>query len=158
EAPQRSAVPRAVDEVHFKLNDVHITGAMSLPADQFRPLYASLLGKTVTLADILDVADAIEKEYRAAGYVLVRAYVPPQHVKDGVFTIRIVEGYVAATSVEGGSDETRALVKSYLHPVLSDRPLHLGTIERALLLANDIPGVQATGVLRPSPTNAGASD
>ena len=158
EAPQRSAVPRAVDEVHFKLNDIRITGAVSLRAQQFAPLYASLLGKTVTLADILDVADAIEKEYRAAGFVLVRAYVPPQHVKDGIFNIRIVEGYVANTLVEGGSKETRMLVKAYLRPILHDKPLHIHTIERALLLANDIPGVQATGVLRPSSTVAGASD
>jgi hemolysin activation/secretion protein len=158
EAPQRSAVPRAVDEVHFKLNDIRITGAVSLSKDQFTTLYAGLLGKTVTLADILDVADAIEKEYRAAGFVLVRAYVPPQHVKDGIFSIRIVEGYVTNTTIEGGSDATRALVKAYLRPLLQDKPLHLGTIERAMLLANDIPGVQATGVLRPSANVAGASD
>jgi hemolysin activation/secretion protein len=158
EAPQRSAVPRAVDEIHFQLKDIRIVGAVSLSADRFRPLYAGLLGKSVTLADILDVADAIEKEYRAAGFVLVRAYVPPQHVKDGIFTIRIAEGFVAATSVEGGSAETRARVKSYLRPVLADKPLHLGTIERALLIANDIPGVQATGILRPSSTVPGASD
>ena len=49
----------------------------------------SLLGKDVTLTNILDVADAIEQKYRAMGYVLVRAYVPPQRVKDGVFTIKI---------------------------------------------------------------------
>jgi hemolysin activation/secretion protein len=158
EAPQRSAIPRAVDEIHFKLSDIRIVGARSISADRFRPLYERLLGTTVTLSDILDVADAIEKEYRAAGFVLVRAYVPPQHVKDGIFTIRIVEGYVASTSVEGGSEETRALVKSYLRPVLMDRPLHLQTIERALLIANDIPGVAAVGVLRPSPQVPGASD
>jgi hemolysin activation/secretion protein len=158
EAPQRSAVPRAVDEVHFKLSDVRITGAVSLRAAQFRPLYEKLLGQTVTLAQILDVADDIEHEYRDAGFVLVRAYVPPQHVKDGVFTIRIVEGFVADTVVEGGSAETRALVKHYLEPVLRDKPLRLHTIERALLIANDIPGVTATGVLRPSSTVPGASD
>jgi hemolysin activation/secretion protein len=158
EAPQRSAIPRAVDEVHFKLNDIRITGAVSLSADRFRPLYANLIGKTITLSDILDVADAIEKEYRAAGFVLVRAYVPPQHVKDGVFTIRISEGFVADTSIEGGSAATRALVKAYLEPVLRDKPLRLHTIERAMLVANDIPGVQAVGVLRPSANVPGASD
>ena len=46
----------------------------------------------ITLATIFDIADGIEKEYRAAGYLLVRAYVPPQHVNNGVFTIRVVEG------------------------------------------------------------------
>ncbi len=92
ETPQRSAVPRAVDEIHFKLKDIHVVGATKLSAADFRPLYADLIGKDVTLSSVLDVADAIEQMYRAAGYALVRAYVPPQRVADGVFTIDVSEG------------------------------------------------------------------
>ncbi len=158
EAPQRSPVPRAVDEIHFKLNDIHVVGARTFSADSFRPLYASLIGKDVTLSDILNVADAIEAEYRAAGYILVRAYVPPQRVKDGVFTIDIVEGYVASVSVEGTSVPTQDVTKAYLTPVLREKPLVLDTMERSLLLANNLPGVSATGVLKPSATTPGASD
>jgi hemolysin activation/secretion protein len=158
EAPQRSPVPRAVDEIKFKLTDIRIEGTKTIPASAFRPLYENLIGKQISLADIFDVADSIEKRYRADGYLLVRAYVPPQHVKDGVFTIDVVEGFVAGTSVEGADSATQARVKSYLAPLLNERPLRLATIERALLLANDLPGVAATGILRPSPGVAGASD
>jgi hemolysin activation/secretion protein len=158
EAPQRSPVPRAVDELHFHLSDIRITGAVTLAAASFRPLYANLIGKDVVLSDILDVADKIEQRYRAAGYILVRAYVPPQRVKDGVFTINVVEGYVASVSVEGANEDTKALTKVYMDPVLADKPLDLPTIERALLLTNDLPGVTATGVLRPSTATVGASD
>jgi hemolysin activation/secretion protein len=158
QAPERSPVPRAVDAIRFNLRDIRIVGAVSLPPEQFRPLYERLLGRTVTLGDIYDVAGAIEAAYRSAGYLLVRAYVPPQHVKDGVFTIRVVEGYVASTWVKGGGDHERAQVRAYLEPLLHERPLRLATIERALLLANDIPGVSATGVLRPAPQAQGASE
>jgi hemolysin activation/secretion protein len=158
EAPHRSAVPRAVDEIHFKVQGIHVEGAVTLNADRFRPLYQNLIGKEVSLGDIFDVADGIEKEYRAAGYLLVRAYVPPQHVNDGIFTIRIVEGFVEGTSVEGGDARTRDLVKAYLEPLVREKPLHGATIERALLLANNIPGVTATGVLSPSPNVPGAAD
>lgn len=158
EAPQRSPVPRSVDEIHFKLNDIRIEGTVALKAADFRPLYASLLGKDVTLSNILDIADAIEQKYRAMGYVLVRAYVPPQRVKDGIFTIKVSEGYVASASVEGSNPGTRRQTEAYLQPVLADHPLEISTIERALLLTNDIPGVTATGVLRPSATTPGASD
>ena len=158
EAPHRSAVPRAVDEIKFKLVDIHIEGAKTLPASQFRPLYQAMIGKEISLANIFDVADGIEKEYRDAGYVLIRAYVPPQHVSDGIFTIHVVEGYVESTAVEGASPVTQRIVKSYLTPVLNERPLHLTTIERALLMANDVPGVTATGVLRPAANVPGASD
>jgi hemolysin activation/secretion protein len=158
QAPHRSAVPRAVDEVHFKLNDIRIVGATTLPASSFRPLYQDLIGKDVTLSNIYDVADGIERAYRAAGYPLVRAYVPPQRVKDGVFTINVVEGFVSNVSVEGADEKTQEQIKSYLNHVAGEKPLQLTTIERGLLLSNDLPGVAATGVLRPAPDTAGASD
>jgi len=158
EAPHRSSVPRAVDEIKFKLVDIKIEGAVTLGNDHFRSLYQNLIGKQVSLADIFDVADAIEKEYRGAGYLLVRAYVPPQHVKDGIFTINVVEGFVESVQVEGGNSPAQSRVKSYMTPITQERPLRLATVERALLLSNDLPGVQATGVLRPSPSVPGASD
>src|SRR5262249_14415010 len=80
EGPRRSPVPRAVDEIKFQLNGIEINGAMTIPAERFRPLYEDLLGKEVSLSQILDIADAIEAEYRRAGYLLVRAFVPPQRV------------------------------------------------------------------------------
>ena len=156
--PHRSAVPRAVDEVHFKLSDVKIVGSVKIPAEQFRALYAGLIGKEVTLGDILDVADRIEAAYRAKGYLLVRAYVPPQRVRDGVFTINVVEGYLGGVTVQGGDRATRRDINGYLRHAMRSRPPRLATVERALLLTNDIPGVSATGVLKPSPDKPGASD
>ena len=158
EAPHRSAVPRAVDEVHFKLSDIKISGATTITAPTFRPLYQGLIGKDITLADILNVADKIEAEYRARGYLLVRAYVPPQRVRDGIFTINVVEGYLSNVTLQGGDADTRAQIRHYLAPATASRPLTLSSIERGLLLTNDIPGISATGVLRPSPDTPGASD
>lgn len=158
EAPHRSAVPRAVDEIRFKVADIRVEGATTLKGESFRPLYEKLIGKEVSLGDIFDVADGIEKQYRAAGYLLVRAYVPPQHVNDGIFTIRVVEGFVNSTSVEGGNARTQNLIKAYVDPVVHEKPLRSASIERALLLANNIPGVTATGVLSPSPNVPGAAN
>ena len=157
-APHRSPVPRAVDEVHFKLTDIKINGAVTIPASQFRVLYAPLLDKDITLSDILNVADRIEAVYRAEGYLLVRAFVPPQRVKDGIFTINVVEGYLASVTVQGADNTTRALIADYVAPARAERPLELSSMERGLLLANDLPGVVATGVLRPAPDTPGASD
>jgi hemolysin activation/secretion protein len=158
EAPHRSSVPRAVDEIHFKLNDIRIVGAVTLPPETFRPLYQDLIGKDVTLSNIYDVADGIERAYRAAGYPLIRAFVPPQRVKDGIFTIKVVEGFVSTVSVEGADPKTQEVIKAYLDHVAGQKPLRLSAIERGLLLANDLPGVTATGVLRPAPDTPGASD
>jgi hemolysin activation/secretion protein len=101
---------------------------------------------------------AIEAEYRRNGYILVRAFVPPQRVADGIFTINVVEGFIANVAVEGGDEGTRQRIRGYVQPALDAKPLPILTIEQGLLLANDLPGVIASGLLRPSLDTPGASD
>jgi hemolysin activation/secretion protein len=158
QAPERSPVSRAVDEIQFVLRDIRIVGAMTLGPERFRPLYQQLIGQEVTLSAIFGVAEQIEEEYRLAGYILVRAFIPPQRVADGVFTINVVEGFVSGVAVEGGQEGTQERIESYLAPVLDAMPLDLATIERGLLLANDLPGADISGLLRPSPDTPGASE
>jgi hemolysin activation/secretion protein len=158
QAPKRAPVPRAADELTFTLRDIAITGNTVYSAAALRPLYAPLIGREVKLSDIVAVAEAIEAKYRSAGYILTRAYVPPQRVGNGVFALSVVEGFVKALDVEGGNEAAQNLVKTYLRPVLQSRPLDIHVMERALLLANDVPGVVASGLLRPSPDEPGASD
>jgi hemolysin activation/secretion protein len=151
-------VTRAVDEIQFVLQDIRIIGAITLNPERFRPLYQQLIGQEVTLSTVFNVAEQIEEEYRRAGYILVRAFIPPQRVADGVFTINVVEGFVSGVAVEGGQQATRERIESYLEPVLEAMPLDLPTIERGLLLANDLPGADVSGLLRPSPDTPGASE
>lgn len=158
EAPRRSPVPRAVEELSFQVNDVRIVGATVYRPEELRPLFAPLIGQSVHLPDIVAVADKIEAKYRADGYVLTRAFVPPQSVSNGVFQINVVEGYVEAISVDGGDESTRERVRAILAPVTASRPLQIKVIEAALLRANELPGTGASGLLRPSPTQPGASD
>jgi len=92
ETPRRSPVPRAVDELRFPLKDITVVGAKIFTHDELRPLWAPLIGKEVGLSDILNVADAIEGKYRERGYIISRAYVPPQRVGSGIFNLNDVEG------------------------------------------------------------------
>ncbi len=157
-SPQRGPVPRAVDEITFDVTDIKVVGATIFTPEDFQPLTAPLIGKSEKLSDVIGVADQIEAMYRDRGYVLTRAFVPPQTVANGVFQINVVEGYVKAAAVSGGNDTTRAYVNAYVQPITEEKPTTIGTLERGLLLANDIPGVAASGLLRPSPTEPGASD
>jgi len=151
-------VPRAVEELSFEVKDIHIVGSTVYSPEKLRPLYEPLIGHSVHLADIIAVADQIEGKYRADGYVLTRAFVPPQSVSNGVFQINVVEGYIEAVSVEGGDEDARNRVRAIVAPVTASRPLQLKVIESALLRANQLPGTGASGLLRPSPTQPGASD
>ncbi len=157
-APRRGPVPRAVDEIQFEISEVKVVGATVFPQAAFQPLVAPLIGKMAKLSDVIAIADQIEAMYRDKGYVLTRAFVPPQTVSNGVFQVNVVEGYVKAASVTGGDEFTHDKIESYVAPVTTERPANLSALERGLLLANDLPGTRASGVLRPSPSEAGASD
>ena len=158
QAPRRSPVPRAVEELTFDVKDVHFTGATRYGQDVLHPMVEPVLGKTVHLNDLIAIAEALEARYHADGYVLTRVFVPTQSVNDGIFQISVVEGYVSAVAVQGGDESTRSRIETLLAPVTRARPLTLATLESALLTANKLPGITASGLLRPSATEQGASE
>lgn len=157
QAPTQTPIPNA-DRIRFTLRAVLIEGATVYPASQFAPLYQGLVGQQVTLAQLFQIANQITLQYRQDGYILSRAVVPAQQIgADGVARIRVVEGYVANVTVEGeGARNLR--VQNVVSRVMRFRPLRADQLERYLLLANDLPGIRARGVLTPSRTVDGASD
>ena len=157
-APRRGPVPRAVDDIEFDVSDIKIDGSTVFGPDAFKPLVDPLIGHKAKLSDIIAIADKVEALYRERGYVLTRAYVPPQTVGNGIFHVTVIEGFVKATAVEGGDDRTKSLVEAYVAHISGEKPTRIETMERGLLLANDLPGVAASGLLRPSPSEPGASD
>jgi len=84
--------------------------------------------------------------------------VPRQTVKDGVFRIRVVEGFIDRVTVEGDVGPVRERAQAYLDHITAVRPARQQDLERYLLLVTDLPGVSASGVLRPGTGEAGAAE
>ncbi|MFV3131682.1 ShlB/FhaC/HecB family hemolysin secretion/activation protein [Niveispirillum sp. KHB5.9] len=140
------------------LSRVAVEGADTMPAGSFDDLTAAITGKPVTLADLYATADAITARYRDAGWVLARAVVPAQRITDGVATIRVVEGFIAKTVVEGDTGAHAGRIQSYLdHLTATKGALNIQDLERWLLLVNDLPGVSARAVLSPAVGQTGGS-
>src|SRR5262249_3049551 len=103
------------------------------------------IGKSVSQADLIAIADAISGAYREAGYHLSRAIVPPQDIKSGQLRIRVIEGSITEIALKGtGVDQFG--IPQILAPVAAEHPSQLKTLERQLLLVNDRPGVRITDV------------
>ena len=147
--------PSEAAKIQFVLRRVVIDGMTVYTPDQLRPLYAELVGKTVSLLDVYHLADTITVKYRSDGYVLSRAVVPAQRIIDGVVQIRVVEGFVNRTIIEGKDDPA---IRAYAEQITRSRPLKAADMERYLLLINDLPGVRARGVLSPATGVLGGSD
>lgn len=158
-APGGSAAqaPAGADKLSFTLAEMAIEGVTAYPAESLRPLYADLIGKTITVADAFKVADAIERRYRGDGFVTSRVIVPEQAIEGGRFRIVVVEGFIADVVYDGDIGPARAAVEKLMAPLRGVKPINVAAVERQLLLANDLPGLTVRASLEPSPTQTGGS-
>jgi hemolysin activation/secretion protein len=127
----------------FVLHAVSISGASALPSAQLTASYQPYLGKMVSQADLAAIAQAISDCYRAAGFHLSRAIIPPQDVADGRVQIEVIEGSITEVELRGDDAEQFGL-RSMFNAVLAEHPSRLATLERQLLLINNLPGVRIT--------------
>lgn len=155
--PDESGNKILKDGATFVLKNVNIEHLTVFKADELRADYAQYLGKPVDLNTLNQIAAKITAHYRNAGYILSRAVLPPQKITGGTVTIRIVEGYVDKVQFEGLTHKS-SLLEGYADHIRNAKPLDAATLERYLLLMEDLPGVNARAVLRPSATVPGASD
>jgi hemolysin activation/secretion protein len=144
--------------VRFVLRSVAIDGATVYPADSLAREFDPLTGKETSLAELYAVAERITARYRNDGYILTQAVVPAQTVREGAVRIQIVEGFIDAIRFEGESGGGRALLERYAEKIRAARPLRADTLERYLLLMNDLPGLTARATLAASAATPGASD
>lgn len=152
-----SVAPEGAELIRFELNHVEIRGATAFEADALESAIADRYGTTVSLADVYELAATVQRRYREEGYFLSRVVVPPQHIAGGRLHIQVLEGYVEAVDIQGDIGPVQRLIESYLAPVTRERPLKLSTLERSLLLAKDVPGIDVKGVLARSESVVGAS-
>jgi len=157
-SPRQAPIPKDVDSLRFVVKKITVEGATLFHHGDLLPLIEPLIGKEATLRDIMHVAEAIESRYREEGYLLTRAFVPPQRTKDGEFKIQVVEAFIKTILVDGVEGDLKDKIVNTLTPVTEEKPLRSATMERALLLVNDMPGVHAVGLLKPSTDEPGAAD
>ncbi|RYF65436.1 MAG: ShlB/FhaC/HecB family hemolysin secretion/activation protein, partial [Comamonadaceae bacterium] len=101
-APVAQAAPAApqslpatpVPAASFRLNDLRLSGAEALSAEDLRSTTAPYIGRDVTLADIEALAQAITQRYRDRGFFLAQALVPVQTVQNGIVEISVIEGRI----------------------------------------------------------------
>ncbi len=127
----------------FVLRNVSLTGAHAIPPDRLATAWQPFLGKKVSQADLVAIAGGISDAYRAAGFHLSRAIVPPQDIQDGIVRVEVIEGAISDVELKGEGAEQYG-IRAMLAPVLSDAPSRLSTLERQLVLINARPGVRIT--------------
>ena len=145
---QQTPVPSG-DSDRVTVSRFRLTGVTVFPPEKLRALLADGEGQTLTLAQLEGLTARISAFYRERGYILARAYIPAQEMRDGVVEIAVLEGRIGRIEVEGVRWYDPDYLRSYVRPKDEARVFELGSFERGLLLINDLPGLEVKSTLKP---------
>lgn len=98
----------------------------------------------VTLGMIETVALTITQFYRERGFILAKAFIPKQKVRDGIVSITLLLGELGHVAVEGDKRVSTKLIGRAFKRDLN-QPVTNTAIDETLYLVNDIPGLSAQG-------------
>ena len=133
-----------------RVMDTAITGNDAVSSDRLSRYSAVLVGQNATSEQIEAARVGILTEYRNSGFPFVSVVSSAQAVPGGsrvVFTVQ--EGRVARVRLDGDIGPAGTQVLRFLNGAVTEGPATSARLERALLLAGDVPGVTVRGVLRP---------
>lgn len=156
ETPERPAM-KLDSHIRIAVKLIRITGNKAFSEAELLPLVQDALGHELSLAGLQAYAERITGYYRKAGFLLARAYLPAQDIKDGVVEIAVLEGRLGKLRIENGARLVDASVRAHLAGLQPGQPVDGALLERSLLLMNDLPGVDAKSTLKPG-QSVGSSD
>ncbi|MES2955146.1 MAG: ShlB/FhaC/HecB family hemolysin secretion/activation protein [Pseudomonadota bacterium] len=154
-----SGLPETLKSVRVTLERIRVEGSSVLPAAVLQSRTDAYIGREITGGDILQLASELTVMYRNAGYILSLVLVPPQSLADGTLTLRVIEGYISAVTIQAGegvSTHVREALAGIGERIKASRPLNAAVLERYLLIANDFPGIELRSILSPSQAQAAA--
>lgn len=136
-------------DTRLTLTAIDLRGVTQLTPDDIAPLFETLNGQETSLAEVDNAVAALTGLYESKGYILSRAFLPEQEIRDGVIIIQVLEGKLEDVEVIA-NDRTHEnpLVQKLLARIDRDNPTRQN-LETILLQLNDMPGLAASANLSP---------
>ena len=140
--------PAGSDQLSVTLAGVRVEGGSPAFAQAIAAATSGLPNHPVKVSELYDAAARIEAAYARAGYVLTRVTLPPQRLVDGgTAHFLIIDGFVESVDVSHLPRAVREAVRRRVASLVGRHGLTMAQIERRVLLAGDVPGVQLRSTL-----------
>lgn len=152
-APRPTPTPHTDNGERVQVQRFAVEGATLIPAAELESVLKDLEGRALGLADMQAAAGRIADLYMERGY-FARTVLPPQDITGGTVRIRVIEGRFGRLILR---DEASRADGDYVARVagagLEGGAVYTArSLERGLLLANDLPGVRVEGTLKAGET------
>ena len=140
--------PKGSGGLAFVPSTIGVEGGFAELAGQTAAIVGPLEGRRDTLTQIYAAASEVQAAYARAGYVLARVSVPPQDLRDGApVRFTVIDGFVERLDVSQLPQRIQRPLKARLGHLVKLRHMRLTTIEQALALAADLPGITLRSTL-----------
>ena len=148
---ERAPCPLANPEfanVRVTVRDVQFSEVEGIDTAMLDASWRDKVGQDLPISVVCDIRDRAATMLRAKGY-LAAVRVPPQTIDNGIIKLDILSARMTRIEVRGDAGRNERLLQRYLSR-LDDQPVfNVVDAERYLLLARDIPGMDARLTLRP---------
>lgn len=141
---QRVTPTTQTDGIRIRVTEFEFTGNTAISSEALNTVLRQWVNRALNFGELIQCVELIETYYKAAGFFLIQANLPPQKIKDGVIEIAISEGTLAETRLEGESRVSAEVVFGYLDKLPKGEALRLSNLERQILLINELAGGQAS--------------
>ena len=148
---ERAPCPLADPEfanVRITLRGVEFSSVEGIDNAMLASSWSDKVGQDLPISVVCDIRDRAATMLRSKGY-LAAVRVPPQTIDDGIVRLDVLAARMSRIEVRGDAGANEPLLQRYLSR-LDDQPVfNIIDAERYLLLARDIPGMDARLTLRP---------
>lgn len=137
----------------FKVQRFIFEGNQLIPSSELEKALAEYLNKDITIEELKLAVSSLSNYYRDKGY-LAQTSLPEQDITNGTVKVIITEAKFGATRINEEDKATTYYVNpSVITNIINThnpqgKPLNLDQLDRALLIANDLPGVAVEGGLQ----------
>src|SRR5574343_137353 len=156
ETPSRSAQAAATSQERIHVAAFLVHGVTRFSNEQIASALRPFVGQDLDTKGIHQAADTLNRLYREAGFFAAKVFIPPQDVA-GTIRLDVYEGYLDPRQgievVNKGNRVDSQVIEGILSAnIKADQPIHRADYERALLIAEDLPGVTTASALYPGET------
>lgn len=138
--------PEGADQAFFTLKSIRLEGMTAYPEKKLARVYAADIGRSISVARLFEILNAVQKRYLDDGYTLTRVLLPTQDISGGDVVFQVIEGYAAQVLIDGVDAENPLLVDVAAR-LAGMRPLNTKALERQLLILNDLPGLNVSAIM-----------
>lgn len=155
-APQAPQLQELLSR-HLTPTTFQVEGVKSVPFEEISRRFTPLVGKDITIGELIETANGVTKLYQERGYALSFAFIPAQTFDNGVVRVTVVEGYVSDVKVTGKPGAMESKIRAIAAHITADRPLRRATFERYVNTFGLLPGVSVKANVPPPQTTDGAT-